>query len=353
MDIEGKTIWQLACGDTDRNYADVCLKWDVILNGPGYAGKWHKCEEQLRNDGWTSKKLSDLRRFAEDIKDGDIVVLRLGTKKVMGVGVVVGGYDWSNIFSDVDGWNLQHFRRVKWYWRGGDQVPDLATYAMKLGDTTQKLDSKKVEVTNWLRGLSIPQSEIDRDLVQLPQESSKPVTIEQVSEYLFDSGVSSNSVETLVTEIDELVQIAKWYNKERENSPSESETVSYLVVPLLRALGWTHQKMAIEWHNVDIALFSSLPRSPETTSVVVEAKKKGNSCLMAKSQAETYAKDKTNCTRLIVTDGLRYGVYVRNGAEFDLLAYLNLTAMKDGYPIYDDCKGAKEALQAMMPEFNG
>lgn len=351
MDIDGKTIWQQACGDTDRNYSRVCLKWDVILNGPGYAGRWHGCKKKLQEDGWTSKKLSDLRRFADDMKEGDIVVLRLGTSYVLGVGVVVGAYDWSNLFSDVDGWNLQHFRRVKWYWRAQGQAKRFDTYTMKLGDTTQKLNSQVV--TDWLRSLSIPQSEIDRDLVQLPKVSSEDVTIDQISEYMFDRGVSSHSVETLVTEIDELVQIAKWYNKDRKNSPSESETVSYLVVPLLRALGWTHQKMAIEWHNVDIALFSSLPRSPETTSVVVEAKKKGNSCLTAKLQAESYAKDKTNCARLIVTDGLRYGVYVRNGAEFNLLAYLNLTAMRDGYPIYDDCKGAKEALQAMTPEFNG
>lgn len=348
MDIEGKTIWQQACGDTDRNYSNVCHEWDVILNGPGNAGPWPECEAKLEAAGWSSKKRTDLRRFSEEMAEGDLVVLRLGTRHVMAVGELVGPYDWSELFSDVDGWDLQHVRRVKWLWKG---TKGFDPHTIKMGDTTQRLTSPIV--TDWLRGLSIPQSTIDRDLVQLPQESSKPVTIDQISEYLFDSGVSSNSVETLVTEIDELVRIAKWYNKDRKNSPSESETVSYLVVPLLRALGWTHQKMAIEWNHLDIALFSSLPRSPETTSVVVEAKKKGNSCLTAKLQAESYAKDKTNCARLIVTDGLRYGVYVRSGAEFDLLAYLNLTAMRDGYPIYEDCKGAKEALQAMTPESNG
>ncbi len=349
MDIEGKTIWQQACGDTDRNYSNVCLEWDVILNGPGNAGPWRECEAKLEAAGWSSKKRTDLRRFSEEMAEGDLVVLRLGTRRVMAVGELVGPYDWSELFSDVDGWDLQHVRRVKWLWKGTKGFDD--PHTIKMGDTTQRLTSPIV--TDWLRSLSIPQSEIDRDLVQLPKVPSEDVTIDQISEYLFDRGVSSHSIETLVTEIDELVRIAKWYNKDRKNSPSESETVSYLVVPLLRALGWTPQRMAIEWHHVDIALFSSLPRSPETTSVVVEAKKKGNSCLTAKLQAESYAKDKTNCARLIVTDGLRYGVYVRSGAEFDLLAYLNLTAMRDGYPIYENCKGAKEALQAMTPEFNG
>ncbi len=40
MDLQNKKIWQQACGDTDRNYSDVCLEWDVILNGPGYAGEY-------------------------------------------------------------------------------------------------------------------------------------------------------------------------------------------------------------------------------------------------------------------------------------------------------------------------
>ena len=79
--------------------------------------------------------------------------------------------------------------------------------------------------------------------------------------------------------IDELVRIAKWYQKDnqKDNNPSEFETVAYLAVPLLRALGWTPQKMAIEWNNVDIALFNQLPREDKNLNVVVEAKKKGNS----------------------------------------------------------------------------
>lgn len=27
----GKQVWQVAAGDTDRNYVDLCLEWDVIL----------------------------------------------------------------------------------------------------------------------------------------------------------------------------------------------------------------------------------------------------------------------------------------------------------------------------------
>jgi hypothetical protein len=125
-----------------------------------------------------------------------------------------------------------------------------------------------------------------------------------------------------------------------------------LVIPLLRALGWTPQKMAIEWCNVDIALFSQLPREDENLNIVVEAKKKGNSCLSAKSQAQSYAQGKINCNRLIVTDGLRYGIYLKNQNSFNLHAYFNLTALKSEFPIYV-CQGIKEALRTMTPEWNG
>lgn len=341
-----RNFWQQAVGDTDRNYAEICLKWDVILNGPGYAGAWPDCAKKLRNDEWSSRKVTDLKRFSEDIKDGDIVVLRLGTSTILGVGVVVGDYEWLDLFGDVDGWDLQHVRRVSWLWKGLDSPKSFDTYTLKQGDTTQKLDSPVV--TDWIESLNLNYDKTPQ-LTEFPVSENNAVDFESVSEFLFDNGISSNSIDILNKEIDELVRIAKWYNK--YDNPSEFETVSYLAVPLLRALGWTPQKMAIEWNKVDIALFNSLPRKDANLSVVVEAKKKGNSCLTAFSQAQSYAKGKDNCYRLIVTDGLRYGVYIKRENEFQLYAYFNITNLKSSYPIYE-CFGVNEALRAMTPEWS-
>ncbi|MGH8148312.1 MAG: hypothetical protein ACREPY_18535, partial [Rhodanobacteraceae bacterium] len=74
MDISDKAIWQQAAGDTDRNYVDVCLKWDVVLNGPGAVGSWPDCAKSLIAAKWSSRKITDLRRFAEEMKHGDCVV---------------------------------------------------------------------------------------------------------------------------------------------------------------------------------------------------------------------------------------------------------------------------------------
>ena len=338
-----RKYWQQAAGDNDRDYADICLKWDVVLNGPGYAGKWPQCVQKLKNDGRSSRKMTDLRRFSKDMKDGDIVVLRSGTAKVRGVGVIIGNYEWKELFSDVDGWNLQHVRRVKWLWKG---LEKFKTYTLKQGDTTQELDSD--EVLQWIESLNLD-FKSKHVPIDLPEEKDYRIQFNAVSEYLFDQGISSNSIEILSKEIDELTRIAKWYQRS-DDSPSEFETVAYLAVPLLRALGWTPQKMAIEWNNVDVALFSQLPRSDEGLSVIVEAKKKDNSCLTAFLQAKTYADGKENCQRLIVTDGLRYGVYLKREELFVLYAYFNITELKSAYPIYE-CYGVKEALKVMAPEW--
>jgi hypothetical protein len=350
MKIENKKIWQQAAGDKDRNYVEICLKWDVILNGPAYPGPWPECVTKLKDDKWSAKKITDLKRFCEDIKDGDIVVLRLGTTDILGVGEVVGEYEWIDEFGDVDGWDLQHVRRVKWLWKSTEKPKIFPVYTLKQGDTTQPLNSREVE--SWLQGLTIAKENYQRELIEIPRLLNKTeITLDEISEYLYDKGISSNSIENLLREIDELIRIAKWYKKFHQyGKPSEFETVAYLVIPLLRALGWTPQKMAVEWNNVDVALFNQLPRADQNLTVVVEAKKIDNSCLSAFSQAEQYAKGKTACERLIVTDGLRYGVYFKEQKQFKLKAYMNLTLLKSDYPIYN-CAGVRDALLFMTPEY--
>ena len=100
MQIEGKRVWQQAAGDKDRNYVDVCIRWGVILNGPGNHGHFIKKTEKYESE-LNKWKLTGLRRFVSDMKDGDIVVLRVGTDKAYAVGEIVGDYIWSEAFGDI------------------------------------------------------------------------------------------------------------------------------------------------------------------------------------------------------------------------------------------------------------
>lgn len=344
-----RNVWQIAAGDTERNYAPLCLRWDVALMGPGSFGPWedgalYTCEQT----GSTARKLSTIKRFCEEIKSDDVVVLRIGTSTVCGVGIVCGQTEWNDYFGDVDGWDLQHVRRVRWLWK---QPKNFSTYDLKLGDTVQQLTSALV--LDWVASLDFSDAEMARDLANLPQSNGvKYDTTETIAEYLFAQGIASHSIRELTNEISELARVAKWYQS--ACAPSEPETVAYLVVPLLRALGWTPQKMAIEWRNVDVALFRSLPRDPMNLAAVVEAKRKDRSCLTAKSQAQGYAETHGSavCRRLIVTDGIRYAVFFRSDKGFEETprAYLNLTEMRSEYPVYD-CQGAKDAFLLMSADW--
>ena len=163
MKIDGTTIWQIAAGNGDEtHYAQLCLEQDVVLYGPGQYGAWPSCERPMRDNGWTLTKAGIVKRFAEDIKAGDIVVLRVGTRNIYGVGEVVGNYQWNDLFSDVQGWNLQHVRRVRWLWHRDGKPEVFPVYSLKLGSSVQRLISP--EVRRWLESLTIPKEAYDRPL---------------------------------------------------------------------------------------------------------------------------------------------------------------------------------------------
>lgn len=360
MNIDGKVIWQVACGDTERCYADLFLRWDVIAMGPGKHGRYPQCSNDVQSiDGYSSRKLTDFGRFY-GMKDGDLVVLRLGTGLVYGVGEMAGNDTvWLDDFGDIDGWDLEHVRRVRWLWRYDKEPKPFPGHTLKWGDIVQEMTSS--EVRDWMRTLVIADHANERSLAELPEScvddaKQEEADMRRVADFLFDQGIAATSIDGLIGEMDELVRVARWYQRTGQN-PSESETVAYLVVPLLRTLGWTPQKMGIEWNRVDVALFGRTPRRDKHLRAVVEVKKMNASCLTARSQAEYYAlqKGRELCQQLIVTDGLRYAVFARDpdGKSFASLpiAYLNLTRRRDAYPILE-CRGARTALLTMAADWN-
>ncbi len=177
MEIAGRKIWQQFAGNKDRNYVALCLKWSVILNGPGDYGRWPKCGETLRLDGQSEKKITDLRRFCgvmkyndlEVMKDNHLVVLKLGTNEVYAVGEIVGDYKYNEEFNDVDGWDIAHVCRVFWLWECEENNPKkFETYSLKRGDTTQLLSDSKVDVSRWLEELDVKSVEESEPLIELP-----------------------------------------------------------------------------------------------------------------------------------------------------------------------------------------
>ncbi len=166
MNIDGKTIWQVSAGDGKHtHFANLCLALDVVLLGPGRYGTWPECKQPMLADTktvWTTTKAGILKRFAEELKPGDLVVLRVGTQHIYGVGEVVGDYGFSQLFGKVQTWDLQHYRRVRWLWHQDGKPETFSVYSLKLGSSVQHLISP--EVQHWLKTLDIPEEAHHRSL---------------------------------------------------------------------------------------------------------------------------------------------------------------------------------------------
>src|SRR5262249_28818640 len=70
--------------------------------------------------------------------------------------------------------------------------------------------------------------------------------------------------------------------------PSEDELIAHFVVPFLRGLGWPPERIAVQWRRADVAVFRTLPRTPENCHLVIEAKRLGAGVEGALQQAKGY-----------------------------------------------------------------
>lgn len=342
MEITGKTLWQVGAGDTERSYGDICIKYDVMIVGPGSPGEYSESKYAHLGDIRNS-----IRRFYKEAHKGDVVLLRLGTGDVLAVGVIEDDSpQWLPAFDDVDGWDLQHVRRVRWLHDSSK------TFASRtLGGQVRTFASVNVAaVREWVNSIAIGEADRNRDLAQLP-DAGKEIEAPELGQRLFIEGLASEHVDKLMSTFASLQRVASWYGNETkrpEGRPSEQETICYLVIPLLLSLGWSQQTAAIQWNYVDIALFQGMPPTEASLSCVVEAKLLGSSVFSPIGQAREYAlrKGRDGCDRLIVTDGIRYALHRRNGEQFRIEAYLNILGMRESYPIYG-CEGAVSAILGM------
>ena len=109
--------------------------------------------------------------------------------------------------------------------------------------------------------------------------------------------------------------------------PMEDELVAHYVIPFLRALGWPVERIAVKWRNIDVCMFSKLPRIPKHCHYLVEAKRRGTGIEGALDQAIQYSKDNGDLCDVVVTDGIRYRMYEAS-KEFALGPYANLADLR-------------------------
>jgi len=300
------SIWQLAGGQSTRPYADVFLKYGVGLIGPGDAGPWKSERDDDEFEG------GFVRRFASEMEVGDVVLLRMGIATIAAVGIVASDYIYLNQFDDVNGWDLQHARRIRWC-----RLPQDYTFGSTVfgANPTRCSRTWNDEVKDYAdRFLKSPPTHWQE--APLPALPAEEPGLDRVPP----------SIEDIVAQAQDLAGLF-WDRQNFGDHPTEDELVAHFVVPLLLRLGWPSERIAVKWRRIDVAVFSALPRTPENCRFVIEAKRLGAGVEGALEQAKGYVESLGVPRDVIVTDGIRYRMYSCERA-FEPVAYANLIRLK-------------------------
>ena len=351
-------VWQVGGSGDSRNLDKLFMNYDVMLIGPGDHGDFRTQKYTKTNVGSTD--YSFVRGFACDVAEGDIVILRMGTREVVAVGRVVMDprneipteakyqcsptYFYVPGFGDIDGWDLQHAHRV--IWRSSPKTFNTAVFGAQ---PSRFSGVNNPEVVKWAEE-NCP-TEIKNTFAELPLPLES-LDDEKAADELFKTGLSLQSVESTISSIQRIRRLSKWYHK--EGWPFEHEIVGFMTLPLLLSLGWSEQQLAIEWKRIDIAGFRKIPddnnklRRPENCQMVIEVKQFYQGLNAGLNQAREYeSRIESRRPRICVaTDGVRFRLIQisgvandENGSE-DSSAYMNLEKLT-----------SVNVLQRLMPGY--
>ncbi|MEQ1845515.1 MAG: hypothetical protein ABL983_08050 [Nitrospira sp.] len=328
--IVGTEYWQIAAGSAGRDYSDRFIRLGMAFVGG---------DAQIAT--------------MDQVAVGDVMVLKAGLSKVLAAGEVVqrngvhkgnGDKPW---LRDFDGWDLPAYCYVDW------RVPETPVEADGLTQATiQKLPQEKHRQLADLL-LALPPREHEPE----PAPTCE-VTDEEILEFLISVGLRPSAAEELTATVRRIRLLADYYYKYCWGQVHEHETRTFLVVPLLIALGWAEQQMKIELScskgRIDVACFYRAYRGDNRECVVmIETKDFSSGLDYAPDQARRYAEDFPTCQVLVVSNGYCYKTYLRSkAAGFSNIpsAYLNIIRPRDRYPL-DPARveGALGVLKWLLP----
>ncbi|MBD3404161.1 hypothetical protein GF420_14820 [candidate division GN15 bacterium] len=360
-----RQVWQIAAGDSGRCYSDLLIKHDVVCMGPGDPGPLEENDGKYRHlvqsNVITSAKLRQLRTFCSGMQPGDIVLLR-ESHRVVAVGVVAGaeqlnGYSWEECFDDVFGWDLQHTRRVIWQDGLSEELESIQQRGGELFGARKQIPTiTAVNDTKVLRPIQHLFDHVHmREPRAIPKETSSPLHLEAIGERLFEKGLPNDSIDQAIAAISRQRRLASWYrqNGREVGRPTEHEVVAHMILPLLLALGWSEQLLAVEWKNLDLAAFSVTPTNERNCVMICEAKGLWHGLQNVLSQATAYASKRNlvNARKIILTDGMR--IYLHERIDEDRWCeapsgYINFARIRERH-IAPENTDAIETLVALTP----
>ncbi len=347
-------VWQIAAGIRSRDYTDLFLKHDVMFMGPGAYGDYNTKRDAYRTESGANN--SQIKSFTSDVKPGDIVLLRF-CHRVVAIGKVSEeGYKWNGVFDDVFGWDLQHTHRVIWQDHLTDDIRKIQKNQELFGERKQQPTFTAVRDRRVLDRIGHLFAHCEtRPLRTMPEKLPNPLSLDELGAELFSKGLSNEAVDKLIVAIQRQRRLVKWYEKYGKSSirPTEHEVVAHMILPFLLALGWSEQLLAVEWHRIDLAAFSSTPAEEENLCLLCEAKGLGHGLQDTFEQATGYV-DKLkldNCKRILLTDGERLYLHQRKKDytwDENPAGYLNVKLIRTNH-IAPAGTSAVDTIMALTP----
>ena len=359
MSTEIPQVWQMAAGEAGRFYSDIFLKHDVMFLGPGYFGPYDaKTYRRAADEGEAGSGIvGNIASFHDNVQPGQIVLMREG-HYVKAIGVVAdANYEWNETFDDVYGWGLEHTRRVIWQEHLNADIEQIQVKSPLFGNRKQIPTFTHVNDESVLdRVQSLFPLIKQRPLKQLPATLPKPLSLDEVGQQLFARGVANDAVVKVIAAIERQRRLLRWYEQfgEDSNRPTEHEVVAHTVLPLLLALGWSEQLLAVEWRKIDLAAFWRTPTTEKHCVLICEAKARYHGLQDVREQAFNYV-DKLKlkvCKNVLLTDGGRFYLYERkSGASTwgdQAVGYLNVEKIRTNH-IAPPGTNAIDTIVALTP----
>jgi hypothetical protein len=324
-------VWQIATGESGRDYRELFFNHDLMILGPS-----HKGDALLTrySDGISNSAGSQVQSFAVGPIAGDRVLMRFG-RDVIGVGEIPSeddGYAFDRTFRSVYGWDLCHRRRVKW--ATNLELGLLATVYHKAKQKPSFTQVHDPEIVQAVGG--IDNEHFVGPLGELPSINAELYQEDELGVELFRAGISNNNIDAILAALRQAERLHSWYWFGGSGRfPTEHEVVSHIVLPLFLGLGWSHQQIAVEWNKVDMAFFKRTPRANDTCVMILEAKGLGRGLGDVLSQPREYARTLglDNVKHIVTTDGANLFMFERSGSEWnpDPVGYFSIASLQHEY----------------------
>lgn len=137
----GKRYWALSAGAGGAQWDSFLLKQEIAIGWddqlpdlrkiPSYEAILEKLSEAFEGDGRPTNDALCCHQFHSEMMVGDVVVAKVGRKKILGVGIITSPY-----FYDENAETFKHKRKVRWEVTVPNEFPGTGTATKTLTEIT-------------------------------------------------------------------------------------------------------------------------------------------------------------------------------------------------------------------------